>query len=876
MLRPPSLALALALLGIAARERNLAAAQAPAPPAAGDKPRGLVTKSDEACPGYTLISPFSHGLASLLDLEGRVVHQWKSRYDPGLAPYLLPDGRLLRGIALDAKVPFHGGGQAGGVQMFSWEGELLWEFHLASDVALHHHDIEPLPNGNVLMIGWEAKSVAEVRAAGRLPSCIGDEGLWPCMIVEVEPLPPYGARVVWEWHVWDHLIQDLDAEGENYGVVSRHPGRVNINGDIPRSGAPDESLSDAERARMQALGYLADDQDLDDAEKRRRKRADWLHLNAIDYHTGLDQIAVSVWQMSEIWILDHSTTTAEARGSTGGRSGRGGDLLYRWGNPQIWQMGSAADRQLFFQHDVQWIPEGSPGAGRLTIFNNGRTRPGGERSTVIEIEPPLQPDGSYAREEGEPFGPGEPCWVHDPPESERFYASFISGAQRLPNGNTLICDGPDGRLFEVTAAGKVVWDYRNPFGEVREGGRADLVHGLFRATRIPPDHPALAGRALAPLDPQPRTTEQIEAERRAKAAPQASGWQPLFDEKLGLSRWTAVNVAERSTFTVRPDPDDAASTILHCTGKPTGILRSDRMYENFLCELEWRHMSDGGNAGFFVWADPLPAAGGPFTRGIEVQVCNLGNGDWFTSHGDIFPIWGAAMTPDPRFRISGSRSMPKEDAFHARKTGEWNHYRITCVDGSITLEVNGHLVTAGSRCSPSKGYLCLESEGGEVHFRKLRIWELPPGSTPAGADRTAREATRHATLYNGLDLGGWTVRSGEWRAEDWRLVCAAGEAAIERPLPPRTRSLFLDFKRAAAPPSGALPFRLGDQLFELPGEKPGEWNRAQVTLLDDRVDVELQGATRSFPRPGRSAAPALVLCNDGAPTEYCSLFAAGG
>lgn len=875
-------ALGLATFGAAAAA---AGQEAPEP----EPVRGLLLHTPEAAPGYTLISPFSTGFAYLLDLEGRVVHQWESDYRPGLAPYLLPDGNLLRGIRLEVPTRYEGGGQAGGLQEFTWDGELVWEYHFATNRFFHHHDVEPLPNGNILLIAWEYRSRDEALAAGRRADAAGEDGFWPDFVVEVEPLRPYGARVVWEWHAFDHLIQDTDPALAHHGVVAEHPERIDINGDLPRrpEDAVGTALSSEDRSALQALGYLAEDPvdgeapaggaaatgdaDHDNDDESDRKRADWLHINAIDYNAELDQIAVSLWHMNEIWVIDHSTTTAEARGSTGGRSGRGGDLLYRWGNPQTYLLGAEADRQLFHQHDVQWVPAGHPGAGNLTIFNNGRHRPDEEYSSVLEIVPPRAPDGTYVRAAGQAFGPAAPLWEYAPRGDEQFFASFISGAHRLANGNTLVCSGPDGRLMEVTRAGQKVWEYLNPFGKFGERGPRDFAHGMFRATRIAPDHPGLQGRALTPLEPQPKTAQELWDERPPPGE-QASGWQPLFDEELGLSRWQPVNVAADRTFEIRPDPDDEDELILWCSGKPTGILRSDRMYENFIVEMEWRHLEEEGNAGFFVWADPLPAVGGPFTRGIEVQICNLGNGTWFTSHGDIFPIWGATMTPDPRFRISGSRSMPREDAFHGRPTGEWNHYRITCVDGAITLEVNSHLVAAGSACTPSKGYLCLESEGGEIHYRNLRLWELPAGSHAADAARTARPAGDERSLYSGLDLEGWEVRQGTWIAEDWRLISREEPAMLEIELPESSRRLFFDYLRQRSPPGGLLPFRLGEHRFAAEGETPGQWNRVEVTWTATEVTLELAGKRQTLPIALPSPPP-LTLMNDGLATEYCSVFA---
>jgi hypothetical protein len=194
-------------------------------------------------------------------------------------------------------------------------------------------------------------------------------------------------------------------------------------------------------------------------------RADWCHTNAISYHAGLDQIALSVHTFNEIWIIDHGTTTKEAAGHTGGRRGKGGDLLYRWGNPRAYGAGGPEDQQLFAQHDVRWIPTGRPGAGHLLVFNNGMRRPAGRYSSVVEIALPLDSKGTYRRARGWAFGPETPCWEYTAKAKEAFYSGHLSGAERLPNGNTLVCAGEQGRVFEVTVGGTVVWDYLNPHQE---------------------------------------------------------------------------------------------------------------------------------------------------------------------------------------------------------------------------------------------------------------------------------------------------------------------------------------------------------------------------------------------------------------------------
>jgi hypothetical protein len=255
-------------------------------------------------------------------------------------------------------------------------------------------------------------------------------------------------------------------------------------------------------AQMRALGYLGDDAGDpegggdDGADEDDEPPGDWLHTNGIDYHAGQDVVLLSVRTFSEVWVIDHSTTSEEAAGSTGGRFGRGGDLLYRWGNPRRYGAGDEGDRRLFVQHDGRFVAPDDPSDLRFTVFNNGSGRPGGDASTVDEVEPPFEPGHGFERAPGAAFGPPAPSWSYPSGDAPSFYSSFISGAQRLPNGNTLICAGPEGRLLEVTRAGRIVWDYWNPFGG--EDADESIPKGLFRGERLAPDHPGLRGRALAP------------------------------------------------------------------------------------------------------------------------------------------------------------------------------------------------------------------------------------------------------------------------------------------------------------------------------------------------------------------------------------------
>jgi len=421
----------------------------------------------KASPGYTLFAPKHNMVTYLMDNAGQVVHSWKSEYEPGQVVHLLPNGHLLRACMLRVQGGT-GGGEGGRIEEYDWDGNLVWEFdHATRDYQLHH-DLKPLPNGHVLALMVERKSREEALAAGFEPGMMRDDYLVPDAVVEIEPIRPKGGRIVWEWHAWDHLIQDSDRSKPNYGNPAEHPERIDVN----CNGRPTAAF--------------------------------WNHMNSLDYNAALDQIVLSVRGCNEIWIIDHSTTTREAAGRTGGKQGRGGDLLYRWGNPAAYGRGTAADKQLVQQHDAQWIPDGYPGAGRMTIFNNGYDR---GWSSVEEIELPMDAGGRYLLEPGKVYGPAKPVWHYEAKNRTDFFSSEISGAHRLRNGNTLVCGGIVGNLFEVTPAGETVWQYVNPMvrgGILAQGElpgkdmRGHLWNAVFKAHRYDPDYAGLQGRDLTP------------------------------------------------------------------------------------------------------------------------------------------------------------------------------------------------------------------------------------------------------------------------------------------------------------------------------------------------------------------------------------------
>ncbi len=415
---------------------------------------GLVLNDARASPGYTLLAPTNSTATYLIDLQGRVVQSWKSDCQPGLSAYLLENGHLLRTGQIRTP-PFFGGGTGGRIQEFTWDGKLVWDFTYSSDTQLPNHDICKLPNGNVLMIVWEKKLPRDALVAGRRPETVGRDHLLADCLLEVQPTGPKSGKIVWEWHSWDHLIQDFDPQKANYGDPGAHPELLDLNfgsATIAAMVARPEELE-----KLRSIGYIG-------AAGRRPQAAqpDWLHINSVAYNADLDQIMLSVYEFSEIWIIDHGTSTAEAAAHEGGHHGRGGDLLYRWGNPRAYRAGTVKDQKLFGQHNAHWIGKGLPGEGHALIFNNGMQRTGGAYSTVDEIELPGDGHGHYEHRPGQPFGPERPIWSYGAPRRIDFYAPFISGAQRLRSGNTLICSGTNGTVFEVTPKGEIVWKYVNP------------------------------------------------------------------------------------------------------------------------------------------------------------------------------------------------------------------------------------------------------------------------------------------------------------------------------------------------------------------------------------------------------------------------------
>jgi hypothetical protein len=437
-----------------------------------DERTGLITNEADAFQGYTLISPLQSTTTFLIDMQGRVVKSWETGSMPGAYAVFLENGHLFRaGEYADSPFGPRVAGGGGRIQEYDWNGSLVWDFSYATATAIPHHDFVRLPNGNVVLVVKEKKTAEEAIAAGRIPASVQGGDLQPDALVEIKPTGKTTGEIVWEWHLWDHLIQDLDPQKTNYGDVAAHPERLDLNFSVVAG---------------------------------QRGTADWVHANAVAYNADLDQLMMSSRSLSEIYVIDHSTTTREAAGHSGGRGGKGGDFLYRWGNPRAYRAGTAEDQQLFGQHNPQWIAKGLKGDGHVLVFNNGDSRPGVKYSSVDELVLPVDAKGHYTLEAGKKYGPAGASWSYSAPNHPDFYSYYISGAQRLPNGNTLICSGALGIAFEITQENKMVWQYNMPpfelpaRGNGARGGGTNNPRGLFRAYRYGLDFRGLAGKTLTP------------------------------------------------------------------------------------------------------------------------------------------------------------------------------------------------------------------------------------------------------------------------------------------------------------------------------------------------------------------------------------------
>jgi Arylsulfotransferase (ASST) len=411
---------------------------------------GLRYYNLSATSGYTLITPSDNNNVYLINSCGEKVNEWTFSELPGLTCYLLDNGTLLR-AGRDS------------LEIRDWNNNLLWSYPTTANGLKQHHDIQPLPNGNILCIVSENYTATQMIAAGRNPNDISTPNFKMEKIVELQPTGSNGATIVWEWKFMDHLIQEFDNLQNNFDTVLNHPELLDLNYNN---------------------GFLFD----------------YIHLNAIDYNAGLDQIIMSARNTSEVYIIDHSTTMLEASGHVGGNAGKGGDFLWRWGNAAVYQQGTLLDQKLFRQHNVEWVNSGYLDDGKISVFNNGGDITN-TFSSVHLIEPQLT--GFNYNMSGGTFIPNSFDWTWQGSIlGELMLEGKKSGVNSLPNGNLLICETSKGQISEITKTGTLLWAYKNPTGTSIFNQFDSLQisdNEIFRADHYIPSHPGLVGQNLTSL-----------------------------------------------------------------------------------------------------------------------------------------------------------------------------------------------------------------------------------------------------------------------------------------------------------------------------------------------------------------------------------------
>ena len=388
----------------------------------------------------------------LIDMQGKLVHGLGGRIQTRSPHCLLENGHLFATGLLPSTAGLQGLGTGAGCRNSAGKAILPGTSLSPRKSSFPHHDFARLPNGNVLLIVWDGKGRKEVLAAGRRQDKVANFVLLDCLI-EIKPTGPTTGDIVWEWHLWDHLIQDHDKLKSNYGNVADHPELADFNFGENAVGMMASTKQGMDKLR--SIGYVGSNT----AEKQTGMNPEWSHFNGVAYNPDLDQIMISVLTFSEFWIIDHSTTTAGAQpcGRPLGKRrrsplslGESSRLRAGAGRPTAIR---PAQLRTGFPQDCQ--------CGHVLVFNNGSSRPQGSYSSVEELALPVDKNGRYDRTPGAAFGPDRPIWTFTNPRNRASIPCSFPG-QRLPNGDTFICSGGDGTMFEVTPEKGVVWKYVNP------------------------------------------------------------------------------------------------------------------------------------------------------------------------------------------------------------------------------------------------------------------------------------------------------------------------------------------------------------------------------------------------------------------------------
>ena len=421
---------------------------------------GILQAEDEAYLRYQLFISVDQPYAAMIDMCGGVINEWELD-EVGLTIILMDEGKILvSGQIKDGN--FAQPGKTGLLQIWSWDNDLLWEAKFTEGRYGAHHEFAVTPSGTILLTVWEKFTGEEAIAAGRDTSITIDE-FWPEAILELQPIGTDSFNIVWEWHMWDHLIQDRDSTLANFGAIDEHPERFDLN-------------------------FATKWQD------------NWVHANGLEYNAKRDEILVSCRSWNEIFVIDHSTTSAEAATSEGGKSGRGGDILYRWGNPVTYGRGNSSDQRLGSQHDASFdLTRSSEDTLLLTAYsnNNGFDKP----TEVVDIKVALTDEDGYVQPiDFQAFGPDSVAFTFDGNPPGAFNSPFMGSYDVLPNGNMLITSAILGEYFEYTRAGELVWHYKVPVGLFGIMAQGDTINGrVFKAYSYELDDPRLMGKDLTPI-----------------------------------------------------------------------------------------------------------------------------------------------------------------------------------------------------------------------------------------------------------------------------------------------------------------------------------------------------------------------------------------
>ncbi len=356
-----------------------------------------------------MIAPGGSTSITLLDTNSRVVKTISGLSGAtGYSSHMVPGGDIWRTVTTQNST-FRGGGIHGRIQKIDYNGKLLFDYTISSNSQCAHHDICPMPNGNVLVIVYELKTAAEVTAKGGPNQVRYTEKL-----VELKPTGLNTADIVWQWDLWDHLCQTTNPSLPNY--VS----------------------STLANSHLLDINYL-------------NNKTDWVHMNGVDYNPELDQIALSSHFLNEMWVIDHSLSKEDTKKNTGGKYGVGGGFLYRWGNPATY----GATGQTIFKvvHDAHWVPKGRPRAGYLAAVNNQGVS---NNQTAIDYYKPSWDGTKYVRTQGSAFQPASYEFRH----TASGYTSNMGSCQELPNGNLLVCLATAAKVYEVDSTGRQLWQYQ--------------------------------------------------------------------------------------------------------------------------------------------------------------------------------------------------------------------------------------------------------------------------------------------------------------------------------------------------------------------------------------------------------------------------------